>query len=229
MSSPTSLTARLRARGLSVTLSGDDRPLRVLDDADVAVHAGEIVDLVGASGAGKSTVLKALARMMPDATGDLSLDGEPATAITPAVWRMRVALVAQRPSVLGDTVIEDVWRPWSLKARSHAKRPDEGQVRSLLDRLGLADVALARESGRLSVGQQARLALARVWLTSPDVLLLDEVDAALDDESAERVSSLTREFALAGGAVIRVRHRGVDGLASRRLRLASGTLAEEDL
>jgi len=80
---------------------------------------------------------------------------------------------------------------------------------------------------RLSEGQAARVALLRTVLTRPDVLLLDEPDAALDEESAEQVGLLTREFVDAGGAVVRVRHHRTDGLADRRLRLKGGTLTEE--
>jgi putative ABC transport system ATP-binding protein len=90
----------------------------------------------------------------------------------------------------------------------------------------MRDVALERDAGRLSVGQQARVALIRVVLTAPRVLLLDEPDAALDDTSAAEVAHITAEFAVAGGGVIRVRHQRTDLLASRRLRLLSGVLAE---
>ena len=93
-----------------------------------------------------------------------------------------------------------------------------------LDRVVL-DAALDRDAARLSVGQQARVALVRTLLTHPRVLLLDEPDAALDELSAAAVSELTREFADKGGAVVRVRHHRSDDIADRRLRLAGGTLS----
>ncbi len=104
--------------------------------------------------------------------------------------------------------------------------PDDSILRAMLDRVVL-DAALDRDAARLSVGQQARVALVRTLLTHPRVLLLDEPDAALDELSAAAVSDLTREFAEKGGAVVRVRHHRSDDIAHRRLRLAGGTLSEE--
>jgi len=76
---------------------------------------------------------------------------------------------------------------------------------------------------RLSVGQAARVALLRVMLTAPDVLLLDEPDASLDADSAAQVAMLTAQFASSGG-VVRVRHQMPDEVRSRRLRLSAGHL-----
>ena len=74
------------------------------------------------------------------------------------------------------------------------------------------------------MGQAARVALLRVLLTSPRVLLLDEPDAALDDASAEAVGCFAAEHASAGAAVVRVRHRSSDGRATSRFVLAAGRL-----
>ncbi len=97
---------------------------------------------------------------------------------------------------------------------------DDSALTAALERIGLADITLDRDASRLSVGQAARIALMRVLLTGPRVLLLDEPDAALDEASSDAVTALTRDFARGGGAVVRVRHHRTDGLASRRLCLA---------
>lgn len=216
----------LEARSLTVSRHGDAGPLRVLAGVDLAVVRGTLTDVVGASGSGKTTLLLALARLLPGFGGDLLLEGEPAAGIDPRTWRVRVAYLPQRSALLPGTVGSNLTLPWRLKARAGEDAPDPDTLRSALDRVHLVDVALDRDVARLSEGQSARIALLRTVLTRPRVLLLDEPDAALDEESAEQVGALTREFVDAGGAVVRVRHHRTDGLADRRLRLSGGVLEE---
>ena len=218
----------LEARGLTVVLTGDSSDVRVLDAISFGVAEGEIVDVVGPSGSGKTTFLRALARLLPGATGELFLGEIPAENVAPSAWRAAVALLPQKPAIVGGTIADNLLLPWTLKARAGLVRPSTAALVAALERVRL-DVALDRDAARLSEGQRARVALLRVVLTAPRVLLLDEPDAALDDVSSDAVTQLTREFAAAGGGVVRVRHHRSDGLASRRLHLESGriTAAEE--
>ncbi len=202
----------------------------LLDGVGIELAAGEVADVTGPSGSGKTTLLRALARLLPAATGRLVLAGEDSSAIPAQAWRARVALLPQTPAIRPGTVRENLLLPWRLKvhaAEGSASAPDDRALLSALDSVGLAaDIGLDRDAARLSVGQAARVALLRVMLTAPEVLLLDEPDAALDEESATLVATATAEAAARGAAVLRVRHRGSDGRAGRRLRLAGGTLAE---
>jgi putative ABC transport system ATP-binding protein len=216
----------LAAHSLSVNRRADAGLLCVLDGIDLAVEGGTLVDVVGPSGAGKTTLLLALARLLPGVGGTLALDGDPAESIDPRVWRARAAYLPQRSALLPGTVQQNLVLPWKLKIRAGSAAPADDELRASLDRVRLADVALDRDVERLSEGQAARIALLRTVLTAPRVLLLDEPDAALDAESAGEVGRLTREFADAGGAVVRVRHHVADGLADRRLKLAAGHLQE---
>jgi putative ABC transport system ATP-binding protein len=224
---PTTDSPALEARALSVDRRADAGPLRVLDDVDLTARAGTLTDIVGPSGAGKTTLLLALARLLPGVTGGLMLAGEPASGIDPRAWRVAVAYLPQRSALVPGTVADNLTLPWRLKVRAAEERPADEVLRASLDRVHLSDVSLDREVSRLSEGQAARVALLRTVLTRPSVLLLDEPDASLDEESAEQVGLLTREFVDAGGAVVRVRHSHSDGHADRRLRLRAGKLAEE--
>jgi putative ABC transport system ATP-binding protein len=217
----------LEARALTVSRQGDGGPRRVLDGVDLTVRAHTLTDVVGPSGAGKTTLLLALARLLPDVEGALTLQGDPASTVDPRAWRVRVAYLPQRSALLPGTVGHNLTLPWRLKVRTGVEAPDADALRAALDRVHLTDVALDRDVARLSEGQEARVALLRTVLTRPDVLLLDEPDAALDEESAEQVGLLTRELVDAGGAVVRVRHLRSDGYADRRLRLFAGALSEE--
>lgn len=216
----------LLAEGMRFTGSQSIGSPVLLDNVRLALASGEIVDIGGPSGSGKTTFLRAIARLLPGAIGNLSLHGVPAADIAAGEWRQRVTLLPQKAALRPGTVRENLLLPWSLKSRSAQTPPaDEVLLASLAD-VALSDIALDRDVSRLSVGQAARLALARTVLTSPDVLLLDEPDAALDDESARHVAEMTARFAGAGGAVVRVRHQRAHESATRRLRLADGRLTE---
>lgn len=219
-------TSLLLATGLTATLTGDTGPVRVLDGVDLELRAGEIADVVGPSGSGKSTLLRALAWLLPGAHGALELQGSSHTSMTAQEWRTHVALVPQKPAIVDASVEHNLLLPWTLKARHGSVAPQTGRLREALDGVGLSDIALDRSALRLSVGQQARIALVRVLLTAPKVLLLDEADAALDDHSSQLVSEACTAFAQQGGGIVRVRHRATDGLATRRLRMHSGRLEE---
>ena len=198
----------------------------VLNDVDLVARPGEIVDVIGPSGSGKTTLLRALARLLPGATGALRLGGTDASLIPAAQWRSRVTLLPQVTSLLPGTVRSNLLLPWTLKARHADTPPSEDSLRAALGHVGLAHIDLDRDASKLSVGQAARIALLRTVLTAPDVLLLDEPDASLDDDSATQVTEMTASFASDGGSVVRVRHLRSDALATRRLRLEHGELME---
>lgn len=217
----------LEARDLTAVLPGDAGPLSVLDGLSLGLSAGEVVDVAGPSGCGKTTLLRALARLLPNVTGALALDGAASTDFAPERWRSLVALLPQKPAIVCGDVATNLMLPWQLNEHRDEDKPSSPVLRAALDSVALHDVALERDAARLSVGQQARVALVRVVLTSPRVLLLDEPDAALDHASAEALAMVLRDFTSHGGGVIRARHRAGDGLASRRLLLSGGHLSEE--
>jgi len=218
------LPALLEARDLVALLRADGREVRVLDGVSLTLAPGAIADITGPSGSGKTTLLRALARLLPEVTGSLTLDATPADQMTPTAWRAAVALLPQKPAIFSGSVAENLRIPWSLKARHGQQPPEDAALRAALASVALDDIALDRDAARLSVGQQARIALLRVLLTRPRVLLLDEPDAALDDASSDAVGVLLREFTLAGGAIARVRHHRSDGLATERYLLQDGSL-----
>lgn len=214
----------LSARDLHASRPTERGAAEVLAGVSLAVAHGEVVELTGPSGAGKTTLLLALARLLPGVTGTLELDGQPAARIEPQAWRTRVALLPQRAALAVGNVRENLLLPYALKARAGVTPPDDAALRQALDAVGLEDIALQRDATRLSVGQAARVALLRVVLTHPQLLLLDEPDASLDDASAEQVAVMTTRFAEQGGAVVRVSHVRANTAAAARYRLAAGRL-----
>jgi putative ABC transport system ATP-binding protein len=202
----------------------------------LSLHLGahEIVDLIGPSGAGKSMLLSTLARLNPYGRASMSLEGKDSGELTVQQWRRQVLYLPQRPTLVGKNVLDAVKFPFTLaisrgQASSRgpsANLPTQVDVLNGLEALGLQDVELDRPVNDLSVGQQARICLLRSILVRPQVLLCDEVDASLDDESAGLVSRMLLQSTADGMAVLRVRHHESDGMASRTLYLAHGILAE---
>lgn len=195
----------------------------VFENLSFAVERGEIVDLVGPSGSGKSSLLTACARLNPHAHGAFALEGKGSGEFTPQQWRRDVAYLPQKPILTGKNVAEAIRLPWTLAIRGKGGKgehllPDE-RIRTTLDAMGCEDIDLERAPHDLSGGQAARVALARTLLTDPKVLLADEVDAGLDDDNA----------AAHGMAIIRIRHRPPDGRATRTLTLDKGRLTEHEM
>ena len=194
----------------------------MLEDVSLSVAAGELVDVRGPSGCGKSTLLRALCRLLPRAGGELLLRGRPDSQVDGAAWRTQVCLAPQRVSLVSGSVRDNLLLPWTLRARRDAAPPADEELLGLLGRLGLGGVELARDASQLSGGQQARVALARVLATRPAVLVLDEVDAALDEESAERVRACVRSLVDEGLACVQVSHHVGDGAADAVVSLRAG-------
>ena len=222
------MTALLRAEHLSCALPSAGGERALFRDLSLQVESGEIVDLTGPSGSGKSSLLTALAQLNPHASGDLTLQGRPASAFTPQQWRTQVTYLPQQAILTGQTVAEAIRLPFTLVIRNGADRLDDAAIRRMLDALGCDDIELDRPPHDLSGGQSARVALARTLLTRPKLLLADEVDAGLDDDNAAKVAAIMAQAAHDGMAVIRIRHRPPDGYASRTLMLSDGQLQAEE-
>ncbi len=207
----------LEANGVKALAGGT----AVVSGVELRLLPGEIVWVGGVSGAGKTTVLRALARLSPW-EGELRSQGQRAGDVVPHRWRAWVTLVPFPPVALADRVAPDLKAPWGLRVRREARPPGPDTFRTELDALGLADIGLDRSVGELSQGQLARLALIRALLAGPKVLLLDEPDANLDPDAAGRVCRRVARFAAAGGAAVVAGHGAPWPGVARRYRIRDG-------
>lgn len=201
---------------------GDKGAFLAVDDVSVHASPHEIVDIIGPSGAGKSTFLHALALLIPRKTGSIFYKNVAVEQYGPQDWRRRVALVQQKPALMAGTIEDNLLTPWHLRIHRADTAPSCEVMAELMKLAGLEEIALSRDIAKLSVGQQARVAFMRTVLTDPDVLLLDEVDAALDAQSTHYIGELTTLFAQKGGIVLRVRHKVDDERACKRLVFNQG-------
>ena len=191
----------------------DHLKIRNLPAISFAVAGGECVCIQGASGTGKSLLLRAIADLDPSA-GQISLDGVDRCDMTGPEWRQKVRYVAS----------ESGW--WEDMPRSHF--PQDAQSNHWLAGLGLDEAHLDRSIARLSTGERQRLALIRAISDNPDILLLDEPTSALDSASSALVEDLIRRQLLEDRAVIMVTHDEDQArrLANRQYALSSDGLRE---
>lgn len=217
--------ALFEAEHLSTTYMSRGEPHTPFDDVSFELLAGGVYDLTGPSGSGKTTLLRVCARLLPRTSGTLRLEGADAGSMPPAQWRRRVCLVPQQSTLVPGTVGDNLRLPWTLRINAGSRPPEDAELARLLCVVDLGDVGCGTDASQLSGGQQARVALLRAFATRPRVLLLDEVDAALDDDSAAAVGRLCRSLAAEEGcAVLRIRHRPPDGMADAVFVLADGVI-----
>jgi ATP-binding cassette subfamily C protein len=183
-----------------------DGPL-VLDHLSLVVGPGEKVALVAASGGGKSTLVQVILGLYPPESGTVAFDGVPVTEIGLSVVREHVATVLQHPALFNDTVRANLTLGRDLtdaalwNALGIAQLADD--IAALPDRL---DSVVGRQGVRLSGGQRQRLAIARMVLADPRVVVLDEATSALDTDTEARVHQSLRGY-LAGRTTLIIAHR----------------------
>ncbi len=199
-------------RSSSVTFaypSAPDRP--VLERFDLHVPAGQIVAVVGATGAGKSTLAKLASRFYDPTAGVVRLDGVDLREVADADLRQAVLTVGQEGFLFSGTVGENV-----AMGRAGDVPATRAEVEAAIAAVGAAEFVAAlpdgidtdvrKRGGRLSAGQRQLVALARVVLADPAVVLLDEATSSLDMPS-ERAVQAALETALAGRTALIIAHR----------------------
>jgi ABC-type multidrug transport system fused ATPase/permease subunit len=180
----------------------------VLQGIDLEVHPGQKVALVGASGAGKSTIIQLLLRYYQPQQGEILLDGTPIQSFDLSAYRKNLAIVPQEVILFGGTIKENI-----LYGKPEAT--DE-EVRLAAQQANALDFILAFPDGfettvgergvKLSGGQRQRIAIARAILKDPAILLLDEATSSLDAESERAVQDALNTLMLGRTSII-IAHR----------------------
>ncbi len=175
----------LRADHLSRTV---DKKV-IVEDASFDVPAARLLGLVGASGSGKTSLLRMLNRLDEPTAGTVYVDGKDYRLIPPRELRRRVGMVTQRPYLFPGNVATNL----RFGPAQRGEILTDEEVSTLLDQVGLANFA-SREVSVLSGGEQQRVSLARTLANQPEVLLLDEPTSALDEESKLGIEDLVQSL-----------------------------------
>jgi ATP-binding cassette, subfamily B, bacterial len=216
---PLPVPAQGRVAFEDVTFHYPSRPATpALDHLALTVEPGEVVALVGPSGAGKTTVFQLLLRFYDPTSGRIVVDGVDARAADPRELRRRVAVVAQEPVIFAASVLENV----------RYGRPDatEDEVRDALEMANALEfverlpegiaASLGERGVKLSGGQRQRVAIARAILADRAILLLDEATSSLDAES-EKAVQLALERLMRGRTTLVIAHRLATVKSSNRI------------
>jgi len=210
---PSQESPRLRpgdsgSRGLNIAMDGIRKSFGsnvVLHGIDLTIGAGRSVGVVGRTGSGKTTFSRLVLRLVEPTAGVVTLGGVAIGDISMQELRRRVALVPQEVELFAGTVRENV--------TLFDDEPTDGAVEAALRRVGLdalADGGVRRLLGPggagLSAGEAQLLALARVWLRDPDLLVLDEATARVDPETERRIEAAVVDL-MRGRTTLVIAHR----------------------
>jgi ABC-type multidrug transport system fused ATPase/permease subunit len=178
----------------------------VLDDVSLHIAGDAPVVIVGPNGSGKSTLLSILLRLDDPGEGAVRFGGVDVRRLDPAAFRARLAVVTQRPLVLGDASVADALRMVAADATDEALRHALVET-GLHERLARRGDPLTVPAASLSVGESRRLALARALLRQAELWVLDEPEAGLDPEGRVALKELLdRQVAAGVRLVLAVQH-----------------------
>ena len=200
----------------------------VLKDVNIQIKSGEKVALVGASGGGKTTLVQLLLGLYTPQSGDVLFNGHSVREIGLSVVRDNVATVLQHPALFNDTIRANLTlgRDITDKQLWHALEIAQlkDTVTNLTDNL---NTMVGRNGIRLSGGQRQRLAIARLVLSNPKVVILDEATSALDTDTEHQLHKALQSF-LKGRTTLIVAHRlSAVKQADRALVFDNGQLVQD--
>ncbi|MDJ0880008.1 MAG: ABC transporter ATP-binding protein [Gammaproteobacteria bacterium] len=197
-------TASLTIDNIHFAYKTDDP---ILNGISLAIGAGEKIALVGASGGGKSTLVQVILGLYPPSEGQIYFNDEPVSQIGLHTIRDNIATVLQHPALFNDSIRNNLTMGIDMQEAALWQALEIAQLKPDIEALenGL-DTIVGRNGIRLSGGQRQRLAIARMILSEPKVVILDEATSALDTATEERLHRALASF-LAGRTTLIIAHR----------------------
>ena len=211
-----------------VSFGYEDKQM-IVDNVNLQIKKGEMIGLIGPSGAGKTTIVDLILRLHQPKNGIISLDGQPASDISIEEWRKHIGYVAQDNFLLNDTIENNIkFYDETITTGEVIKATRLANIYDFINEQPTKFATIVGERGvKLSGGEKQRIALARILVRHPDILILDEATSALDNESELAVQQAINN--LKGyTTIIVVAHRLTTVLASDRIvAIDKGRVVEE--
>ncbi len=205
----------------------------VINDLSLSVEKGEVVVLIGPSGCGKSTLLRCINGLEPIQGGSVKLHGEPVEHGKQSLYKVRqkIGMVFQSYDLFPHmTVMKNILLA-PMKVQNRSKEEVSKEAMALLKRVGLEDKADSYPA-ELSGGQKQRVAIVRSLIMNPDIMLLDEITAALDPEMVHEVLNVVLDLAKGdqNTTMVIVTHEMAfaKAVADRIVFLDGGVIVEEN-
>jgi polar amino acid transport system ATP-binding protein len=203
----------------------------VLRDVSLEIREGQVVVIIGPSGCGKSTLLRCINGLEKIDSGEIWLRNEKISGLTKDLHlvRQKIGMVFQSYDLFPHMKVMDNLLLGPVRALGRSREETEQAAMAMLERVGLKDKA-AVYPRTLSGGQKQRVALVRAMLMQPELLLLDEITAALDPEMVSEVLNVVIDLARDGMTMAIVTHemRFAEAVADRVIFLEDGLVVEED-
>lgn len=203
---------------------------QVLKNISLTIAQGEVVVIVGPSGCGKSTLLRCINGLETIDSGTILLDGQSISGQKKSLHRVRqrIGMVFQSYDLFPHMDVMGNLLLGPTKALGKERRDVEREAQAYLSRVGLSEKAHAMPA-QLSGGQKQRVALVRAMLMHPEMLLLDEITAALDPEMVREVLNVVLDLARDGVTMAIVTHemRFAEAVADRVVFLEGGSILEQ--
>lgn len=202
----------------------------ILDDVNMTVKQGEVIVIIGPSGCGKSTLLRCINALEPIQEGQILLDGEKIEPKSKNLTQLRqkIGMVFQSYELFPHLSVLDNIMLAPTKVQKRPKDEVKEEALALLERVGLAEKAKSYPR-ELSGGQKQRVAIVRALCMHPEILLFDEVTAALDPEMVREVLDVMLNLAAQGRTMLIVTHemQFAKAVADRVIFLDNGNIVED--
>ncbi|HBC96400.1 MAG TPA: methionine ABC transporter ATP-binding protein [Clostridium sp.] len=208
----------LEFKNVSYT-SGDKH---ILKNLSLAIDRGDFISIVGPSGSGKSTFFRLCSQLISPTEGTILYKNIPYNKYDPIEWRRKIAYCFQTPSFFGNTVMDNLKFPFSVRN----KKADLSIIKKLLKDFKMDTEYLSRAVNNLSGGEKQRIALIRTLITGPEILLLDEVTSALDEKNTLIVENVIKSLNGSGITILWITHNSQQSrkYANKILSIENGTL-----
>lgn len=183
-------------------VSYDNDGKTILNNISVNIEQHDFISIVGASGSGKSTMLKLCSHLISPTNGSIIFKGKNFIDYSPMELRKNIAYCFQTPYLFGDTVMDNINFPFSIRNIKF----DSKRVYDLFSLFHMTTDYLDKRVSNLSGGEKQRIALIRSLIFNPEVLLLDEVTSALDVNNAKIVENVIASLNKVGITVLWITH-----------------------